>query len=110
MSDRENEERTEINWAKSANGVFEVYGNLTHLVWSLDDVRIRIAQMVVSPETPNPGKDLIAIAEEKAAVTLSWRLAKVLHNNLGKAVAAYENVNGEIQLEVTLPKSLPETT
>jgi hypothetical protein len=86
----------------------EVYANLATIQWSLDDVRVRLAQMVNSPETPNPGDDLVAIAQEKAAVTVTWRGAKIMADRLTQAVKDYERVNGEIVVDLELPKSQTE--
>jgi hypothetical protein len=92
-------------WIKSPNGVFETYANNIHIMWSKDDLRVRLAQMVESPETPNPGADFRAATEERAAVTFSWRGAKLLRDQLTKVIEAYEKVNGEIKVDVVLPTS-----
>ncbi len=97
-----------MQWVPAPEGVKEIYANLTTIQWSLDDVRVRLAQMVNSPETPNPGGNLVAIAQERAAVTVSWRGAKIFATNLQKAIESYERVNGEIVVDLTLPKSMPE--
>ena len=92
-----------IKWVKSPNGVFEVYANMVHIVWSKDDMRIRLGQIIDSPQTPNPGPEFEAVSEERAAVTLSWREAVLLRKNLNQLIEAYEKINGEIKLEVKLP-------
>jgi len=99
------ETKKPIPWVKSPKGVFEVYANMTHLVWSLDDVRVRLGQIIDSPETPNPGSDFRAVSEERAAVTFSWRGAKFFRNQLSTLIANYEKVNGDIKLDVTLAPS-----
>lgn len=96
-------ERPPIQWAKSPDGVFEVYANMTHIMWSLDDVRVRLGQLVESPETPNPGPDLQAVAEERAAVTFTWRGAKIFQQQLATLIATYEEENGTIKTDVKLP-------
>lgn len=99
-------EKKEIRWIKSPNGVCEVYANLSHLMWSLDDVRIRLGQLIDSPETPNPGEGFIAAAEERAAVTISWRGAKIIRDQLTTLIENFENTNGPINVDVKLPPSI----
>src|SRR5438874_4667384 len=94
--------KSQVQWVKSPKGIFEVYANLAHITWSFDDVRVRLAQMVDSPETPSPGGDFVGVAEERAAVTFSWRNAKILRDNLDQAIDLYEKVNGEINVNVAL--------
>jgi hypothetical protein len=67
-------------------------------------VRVRLAVVVPSPDTPNPGAGFRGASEERGAVTLSWRVAKVLRNHLSDAIGAYEKVNGEIKIDVELPR------
>jgi hypothetical protein len=68
---------------------------------------VRIAQLVNSPDSLTPGSVFKAIFEERAAVTMSWRNAKILRNQLATIVANYEAVNGEINVDVKLPPSVP---
>jgi hypothetical protein len=84
--------------------VVEVYANNTHITWTKDDLRVRLAQIVEHPGAPNPGQNFRAANEERAAVTFTWRGAKVLRDELTKLIDAYESVNGEITLDITLPK------
>lgn len=107
MSDSEKAEAPSLPWVKAANGVMDVYANMMHTTWTKDNVRIRLGQVINSPETPNPGPGFKGITEERAAVTLSWRFAKIARNELMRAVEKYENANGEIKLDVTLPESKP---
>jgi hypothetical protein len=107
MPENESEEKSPIHWVTAPDGVLEIYANVATIQWSLDDVRVRLAQMVNSPETPDPGQNLVAIAQERAAVTVSWRGAKIVRDNLSRAIDAYERVNGEIVVDIQLPKSLP---
>ena len=106
MTDDE-QEAQKLPWIKSPAGVLEVYANSIHITWSLDDVRIRLGQVVDNPETPNPGEGFKGAIEERAAVTFSWRAAKVAINELARAIQHYEKVNGEIQVGVQLPSSIP---
>lgn len=94
-------------WIKSPKGVAEVYTNNIHVTWSKDDLRIRLAQLIEDPQYPNPGPTLRGANEERAAVTFTWRAAKILRDQLSKVIAAYEEVNGEIKVDVELPTSLP---
>lgn len=96
-------ERKRLVWIKPPSDICEFYANLIHVVWSLDDVRIRFAQIVPHPTTLDPGPSLRGAAEERGAVTLSWRVAKVLRNQLTKLIDNYEQANGEINLNVNLP-------
>ena len=103
MADQKEEQQKKIDWVKSPDGVFEVYANVSHMVWSLDDVRIRLGQLIDSPKTPNPGPDFTAVAEERVAVTFTWRNAVLLRNQLSILIDAYEKDNGPIKIDVKLP-------
>jgi hypothetical protein len=98
--------KKQMQWIESADGVFEVYANLMHITWSVDDVRIRLAQMVNSPETPNPGEGFQGVAQERAAVTFSWRGAKILRDELISAIENFEATNGPINVDIRLPGSV----
>jgi hypothetical protein len=89
-------------WVKSSQGVFETYSNQTHLTWSLDDVKLRFAQLGEANESAGPGDALVTVNVHKATITVSWRNAKILHAQLGLIVGNYEKVNGEINLKPTL--------
>jgi hypothetical protein len=91
-----------VPWVKPPQGAFEAYSNQTHINWSLDDVRLRFAQIGESGEYTGPGSPLISVNYEKAAITLSWRNAKILQAKLATLISNYEKVNGEIKLQVTL--------
>src|ERR1700685_3160184 len=101
MADQK-EEQKKIDWVKSPDGVLEVYANMSHMVWSLDDVRIRLAQLIENPKTPNPGADFSIVAQERGAVTFTWRNAVVLRDQLSKLIEAYEKTNGPIKVDVKL--------
>ena len=96
-----------LPWVKSPKGIAEIYANSIHITWSLDDIRIRLGQIVDNPETPNPGKDFRGAIEERAAITFTWRNAKLAILDLARAIQNYEKVNGEINLSVQLPPSAP---
>jgi hypothetical protein len=95
-------EKKNIKWVKPPQGVAETYANQTHINWSLDDVRLRFAQIAESGEDTGPGCDVVPVNVEKAAITLSWRNAKLLHGQLARIVSNYEKANGEIKVQVTL--------
>jgi hypothetical protein len=98
-------EAKKLPWVKSPNGVIDVYANNIHVTWSIDDVRIRLSQVVTSPDTPNPGPTFSGVAEERAAITVSWRLAALLRNQLSSAIENYEKTNGPIKIDAKLPPS-----
>jgi hypothetical protein len=98
----EQQQRPLVEWIAAPNGVVEIYANLANLQWSLDDVRVRLAQLVNDPSRPTPGPVFAAAAEERAAVTMSWRNAKLLRNQLDNLIGNYEKVNGEIVTDVKL--------
>ena len=98
-----------LDWIKSPQGVAEIYANNVHITWSLDDVRVRLAQLVTSPKSPNPGAGYLAANEERAAITFSWRNAKLLRNQLASIIQRYEETNGEIRTDVKLPLSVDAT-
>ena len=71
-------------------------------MWSLDDVRFRLGQLINGEDNAS-SENFVPSAQERAAVTMSWRNAKILRNQLQQLVNIYEKVNGEINIEVTLP-------
>lgn len=105
MVENDSTGKPQIQWVPAPDGIQEIYANMATIQWSLDDVRVRLAQIINSPETPNPGQNLIPIAVEKAAVTVTWRGAKIMLSNLRQAIEAYEEINGEIVVDIKLPKS-----
>jgi hypothetical protein len=99
------EAKPKIKWVRPPEGTFETYANQTHLSWSLDDVRLRFAQIGMSDETLTPGDEFVSINIEKANITLSWRNAKVLYTQLAQIIGNYEKENGEINLKPKLASS-----
>ena len=91
-----------VEWASSPSGVLEVYANTSNIQWTLDDVRVRLAQLITSPTHRTPGPVFTAIAEERAAITFSWRNAKLLRNQLNDLIENYEKVNGVIVTDIKL--------
>lgn len=51
------ESKKQIRWVRSPNGMVDVHTNSWHTQWSLDDVRVRFAQLVKSPDHATPGPD-----------------------------------------------------
>jgi len=99
---KQREARSHFKWVRPSEGVFESYANQTNLSWSLDDVRLRFAQIGESEESLTPGSAFVPINIEKAAITISWRNAKILHAQLGQVISNHEKVNGEINLDLKL--------
>jgi hypothetical protein len=95
-----------MSWVKSPSGIAEIYTNRIHATWSVDDVRMRLGQVVDSPQTPNPGTGFQGAIEERAAITFSWRNAKLLRDQLALMIESYEAVNGEINVNIELPPSI----
>jgi hypothetical protein len=93
------EQNKPVKWEKSPSGVAEIYANMSHLTWSLDDIRIRIGQLIF---VGNPGDVITPIAEERAAITVTWRNAKLLRDQLALIVDSYERANGEIKMDIKL--------
>jgi hypothetical protein len=99
-------DKSKMEWVKSPNGVTEIYTNSVHVTWTVDDLRIRLGQMVESMETQNPGPGFKGAIQERAAVTVSWRGAKMLRNQLEAIIDSYESVNGPINIDLKLPASV----
>jgi hypothetical protein len=95
------ESKVPIRWVKSPEGLFQTYANQMHINWSLDDVRLRFAEIGPSNDA-GPGDKLISVYVEKAAITITWRNAKILLNGLSAIISNYEKVNGEINLKPEL--------
>jgi hypothetical protein len=93
-------------WVKAPDGVPEYYANMANIMWSLDDVRLRLGQLVESPESNDSPSTFKSMAQERAAVTMSWRNAKILATQLTQIVENYERVNGKIDVDIKLPPSV----
>jgi len=98
-----------IQWVEPPERAPEYYANMVNILWSLDDVRFKIGQLVDDPSKSTPGPNSIVVALASAAVTLSWRNAKLLRDDLIELVNSYEKVNGEIITSVVLAPGKPET-
>jgi hypothetical protein len=101
MSD---DKKPKPKWVKSPTGVAEYYVNTSLVMWSLDDVRFRLGQLVNAVDDSSD-EDFVAAAQERAAVTMSWRNAKVLRNQLDNLIKLYEDVNGEINVDPKLAEA-----
>lgn len=106
MDINQKDDKPGLHWIKSPDGVCEVYANMMHVTWTLDDVRIRLGQLIGSPETPDPGPTFRGAAEERAAITLSWRVAKILRDQLSGVVEKFEQANSPIDINIKLPPSV----
>jgi hypothetical protein len=96
---------TIIQWIQPQKGICEVYANQVHMTWTKDDVRIRLGQWTAHQKGLNPGKQFKSAIEERGAVTLPWRMAKLLRDQLTQIIDSYETSNGTINKDVQLPKS-----
>lgn len=97
-----------IQWVRPPEGVPEYYGNMVNMVWSLDDVRFKIGQLIDGSQSTESGRGFTAVAMPSAAVTLSWRNVKLLRNDLINLIEAYEKVNGEISTAIVLAPTREE--
>jgi hypothetical protein len=104
MSDADKKDQLPpIHWVESQDGVFEVYANMVNITWTLDDLRIRVAQLIPSPESRTPGDKYVPLAEERAAVTMTWRNAKIFCQHLTSVIESFEKANWPIKVDVKLP-------
>ena len=99
MTDEKNKK---IQWVRSSAGVFQTYSNQTNITWSLDDVTLRFAQIGPTDETLGPGDPFVPVNAEKAAITVPWRTAKIILNQLRQVIENQEKTNGEIKIDVAL--------
>lgn len=97
-----------IKWVTPPEGVPEYYANMVNILWSLDDVRLKIGQLIDDPADTPPGTNFTPIAQATAAVTISWRNAKLLLADLAQLIASYEKVNGEITTKIQLAPTKEE--
>jgi len=81
-----------FEWVPSPNGLFEMYCNYTQTSWTLYDIRVSLGQ--IKPLRTESRK---FVAEERAAITISWPQAKQLMISLAQLVHSYEQTNGEIK-------------
>jgi len=96
------ENKPTINWVKSPAGIFQTYSNQTNITWSLDDVTLRFAQIMPSDEILGPGDSFVPVNAEKASITIPWRTAKIILNQLRQVIENQEKMNGEIKIDVAL--------
>lgn len=101
--------KPKARWVKSPQGVQEYYINTSLVMWSLDDVRFRLGQLINADDNASD-EDFKAVAQERAAVTMSWRNAKVLRDQLTQLIKLYEDANGDINIDLKLPAEKVEKT
>lgn len=93
--------KTTTEWIRDEEGVYETYANFFFLNWTPLDVRIRFAQLIPDPRQTQAAAP--SVANERAAITMSWGHARVLRNLLSDVLERYENLNGEL----VVPKMPP---
>lgn len=101
MPDDEKQQDAPVRWVPAPQGIAEVYSNFLFVNWSMTDVRIRFAQLVPTSELPAatpPTVMVERVAQERAAITMSWIQAKVLRDLLADSISRYEAKNGELKL------------
>jgi len=91
-----------IKWVIPPEGIPDYYANMVSILWSLDDVRFKIGQLVDCSEPK------LVVARASAGVTLSWRNTKLLRDDLIELINSYEKVNGEIVTNVNLAPTREE--
>jgi hypothetical protein len=97
---------TKLPLLEPEEGVFAAYSNVVNLDWTLDDIRLRFAELIQVPSDEDPTwKGQRNVLMERAAITLSWRQAKNLVMLLGRIVLNYETINGEL-IQPKLPPSM----
>lgn len=85
----------QIKWIRRDDST-EIYTNFHFVNWSIVDVRLRFGQL--TPTDQNEQGKIGVVAEEQAAVTMSWASAKVLRDSLSDAIQRYEKANGIIEI------------
>jgi Protein of unknown function (DUF3467) len=91
MAEKKKQELKVFPW-KSVPGAPTMYANITHVGWTIDDLRLTFGAL--RSETIN-GKDDSKTVEQ-GSVVIPWRQAKNLAAVLSRVVEDYEKKNGEI--------------
>lgn len=95
---------SQLDVEEPREGVFMAYANVVNIGWTLDDVRIRFCELMNVSTDENPKfSEGVGVIQEKAAITLPWRQAKLLRDILNKLVSEFEDMNGEMK-PLRLPK------
>lgn len=82
-----------LRFVTSPDGVAEIYANFIDASWTQYDVRIRLAQVISQSDQPGSTE---FVAEERAAITMSWPNLKLVNLILAELVKQFEATNGEI--------------
>jgi hypothetical protein len=81
------------------DGVFETYANVVNMNWTLTDVRLRFSQLIQVPDDDRPNwENQHNVVLERAAISVPWIQAKILHDMLAGVIRNYEELNGELKV------------
>jgi uncharacterized protein DUF3467 len=84
-----------FNYIEPPEGAEEYYANHLQVFWTGVDVTLVFGELTHSPE--KVAQHILEI-ENRAKVTFSWSVAKLVMNNLAGLIARYEEKNGEVKL------------
>lgn len=84
-----------FKYSEPSGGAEEYYTNHVQLFWSGVDVTLVFGKLHHSTE--DISRNVLSV-EDKAKVTMSWSVAKLIATNLSQSVAKYEEQNGEVKL------------
>jgi len=97
---------SEVKLAEPEDGIVSAYANVVNLNWTVQDVRLRFAELVQVPSEDSPTwEDQAGVLLEKVAVTIPWHQAKTLRDMLTELIQNYEKLNGELR-PINLPQAL----
>jgi hypothetical protein len=82
-------------YSEPPDGAEEYYANHLQMFWTSVDVTLVFGELLQSAE--NVDKNILEI-ENRAKVTVSWPVAKLVMKNLSDLIARYEEKNGELKL------------
>jgi len=82
-------------YCQPKEGINEYYANHIQVFWSGVDVTLIFGELTHSSE--NLTNNILEI-ENRAKVTVSWSVAKLIAASLSEAVSKYEAKNGEVKL------------
>ena len=84
---------------QTKNKVFETYANVVNMNWTLTDVRLRFSQLIQVPDDDRPNwENQHNVVLERAAISVPWIQAKILHDMLAGVIRNYEELNGELKV------------
>jgi len=89
-----------LRFVESPEGIREIYSNVVAAQGTGHDLRIRFAQLIYrGNDSGVPTAQ--GVAEERAAVTVSWVQARSLRDLLSAFIERYEAANGAIKTDLT---------